>query len=290
MSNAHLPSPTKKPSLGAPRPAAPADPTDIRGSMSKQARTGFEDSVAWRATQARAAVAQGHILPNHLNARRPLGKSQTEPVLSFNSSAAGPTRFPPFQTNHEILNLVYTDGKRPNELRPFGETGGGGRDDATGPSLYSRTLSHSNSSHGTTPDAAMMMVAGDGGDGDGFDLDEVFGAVGTTTTKSTRFDLPPPSSDFDSQDSTRTVTQRTKRAYEGEDSAATLVNDDDDDDMVATDVEDDGGDDRVPSATTLSSMFGGPAGSGGERRISGAKRAFGKTKSLPASAFHSMDF
>lgn len=188
---------------------------------------------------------------------------------------------------------MYTDGKRPNELRPFGETGGGGRDDATGPSLYSRTLSHSNSSHGTTPDAAMMMVAGDGGDGDGFDLDEVFGAaVGTTTTtKSTRFDLPPPSSDFDSQDSTRTVTQRMKRAYEGEDSAATLVNDDDDDDdMVATDVEDDGGDDRVTSATTLSSMFGGPGGGGGERRISGAKRAFGKTKSLPASAFHSMDF
>jgi hypothetical protein len=120
----------------------------------------------------------------------------------------------------------------------------------------------------------------DGGDGDGFDLDDVFGKP------SVSFALPS-SSQGDSQDSTRTITQRMKRTYEGEDSATTLVEEgggEEDEDMVATDVEDEG-EDQVSSKMT--STFG----AGGEKRkIAGSKRAFGRTQSLPASAFQGMDF
>lgn len=125
-------------------------------------------------------------------------------------------------------------------------------------------------------------MADDDGE-DGFSMDEVFGK------SSIDFKLPS-SSQGDSQDSTRTVTQRMKRAYEGEDSATTLVQEEgeEDDDMEATDVEDEGEDQVAP---TLTNMFGQKTvGSAGERRIAGSKRAFGKTKSLPASAFTSMEF
>ena len=36
-----------------PTPLAPSDPNDIRGSMQKQAQTGFEEMIAWQATKAR---------------------------------------------------------------------------------------------------------------------------------------------------------------------------------------------------------------------------------------------
>ncbi|GAA5947247.1 hypothetical protein JCM3765_001589 [Sporobolomyces pararoseus] len=270
-----LPSPTKRATMN-PTPLAPSDPNDIRGSMQKQAQTGFEDMIAWKATQARRAVAQGHNLPNFLNTRRPLGPSRTEPTLSFAPSASlnsqnPPTRFPPFQTDREIRNLVFTDGKRPDELRPFGDTGsdyGGG----------SRTNSRT-ASGGLFGTSASTSMDEDGEDG--FSMDEVFGK------SSVNFKLPS-SSQGDSQDSTRTVTQRMKRTYEGEDSATTLVGEGgeaeaEDDDMEETDVEDEGEDQVAP---TLTNMFGQKTvGSFGERKIAGSKRAFGKTKSLPASAF-----
>lgn len=114
-------------------------------------------------------------------------------------------------------------------------------------------------------------------DGDGFDLDQVYGE------SSTSFRIPPfGGSQGDSQDSTRTVTQRMKRVFEGEDSGTTLVEEEgteEDDDMVATDVEDEG-EDQVSS--TMPNMFGS---AGGARKIAGARRTFGKTQSLPASAF-----
>lgn len=182
------------------------------------------------------------------------------------------------------MNLVYTDGKRADELRPFGDTGS---DYGGGSRTNSRTAS---GLFGTAAPASTGAAnAENDDDGDGFSMDEVFGK------SSIEFMIPSSSQGQDSQESTKTVTQRSKRAYEGEDSASTLVQPgvkfdvgaEDDEDMVATDVEDEGeGEDKV--ASTFPNMFGGNQGT--ERRIAGSKRAFGKTKSLPASAFTSMEF
>lgn len=225
-----------------------------------------------------AAVAGGFKpLPGAVNARRPLGYSATEPVLSFahpasssfnkDSTATRPqSRFPPFQTAQEIQNLVYTDGKRRDELRPYGETtsdyGGGG----------SRTNSLAGDLFGPPSTTAATSGGGDD-DGDGFDLDDVYGK------SDLGFTLP------------STATRPVKRALEGDDagSGATLVNDDDeDDDMVATDVEDNDGEGGDKVAPMQTNMFGQTGAF--ERRIAGSKRAFGKTQSLPASAFTGMDF
>ncbi|GAA5900349.1 uncharacterized protein JCM6883_002817 [Sporobolomyces salmoneus] len=289
-----LPSPTKRPSFGSPPEAPPRDPTDIRGSMSKQAQTGFEYEISHRATQARHAVAQGHILPTHssLRTRRPLGISQTEPVLSFaqNPSSSSPSfnspfppsssssRFPLFQTTQDIKNLVYTDGKRPDELRPFGETS---TSDYGG--FGSRTNSLSAFSEGGAG------ATGGDADGDGFDLDDVYGKSSFTFPSSSQ---SAGAGGEDSQGSNRTVTQRMKRAFvEAEDSGSTLVEEGggEDEDMVATDVEDEGeGEEKDQVASSMTNMFGGPMKT--DRKIAGAKRAFGKTQSLPASAFSGMDF
>ncbi|GAA5931323.1 uncharacterized protein JCM15063_001434 [Sporobolomyces koalae] len=257
-----LPSPTKRASM-AQAPAPARDPTDIRGSMARQAQTGYEANIGFRALQARAAVAQGHTLPpkSGLNARRPLGPSRTEPVLSFSNPAAqrGPTMFPPFQTNQDILNLVYTDGKRPNELQPMWETGST-ESHSRSNSRVGSGLFGSEAGFGTSVTSSGQ--AGDNvGDGDGFDLDEVFGE------SSSGFGA------FSQNSNTTATTQRAKRAHEDEQRDGELG--DDDDEMVATDVEDEG-EDEV--ASTLPSMFGGA------RKIAG-KRSFGRTQSLPAQAF-----
>ena len=209
------------------------------------------------------------------NTRRPLGFSRTEPNLSFGSSSSSsnpPNMFPPFQTAQDIINLVYTDGKRADELQPFGAGG-------------SQTSgSRSNSQVGSGLFGSDAMGGGGGAtetsmddDGDGFDLDEVYGAPSSSS-----FNIPSSSQgQGESQDSTRTVTQRMKRAYEDPvANAASLGNGEgaeDDEDMVPTDVEDEGEDEAADLPKT--NMFGQG------RKIAGAKRSFARTQSLPSSAF-----
>jgi len=285
-------------------PQTAQDPTDIRGSMSRFAKTGFEPTISWRATQARAgtahprllfqpstpadcqlslysaAVSRGPITASSTstapNTRRPLGFSRTEPNLSFGSSSSSsnpPTMFPPFRTAQDVINLVYTDGKRADELQPFGAGGS----NASG--------SRSNSQVGSGLFGSDAMGGGGGAtetsmddDGDGFDLDEVYGAPSSSS-----FNFPSSSQGQagDSQDSARTVTQRMKRAYEDPGAATVLLGEGegggDDEEMVPTDVEDEGEDEAAD--LPKKSMFGQG------RKIAGAKRTFGRTQSLPSSAF-----
>lgn len=139
---------------------------------------------------------------------------------------------------------------------------------------------------GAAAPGAGHSVAAVGGalsdDGDGFDLDEAFGSAGAA-----RFAFGSTGAPFaggvqeDSQDSSRTVTQRLKRAFD-EDNAGQAA--DDDDEMDATDIEEDEGGDMV--AAEPMSMFGtATSAAAGPRRLAGLKRGLQKTQSLPPSAF-----
>ncbi|GAA6064684.1 hypothetical protein JCM10212_001603 [Sporobolomyces blumeae] len=272
-----LPSPTKKPAM-EPAQVTPADPSDIRGSMRRTAQTGYEHMISWRARESRAAVSRGHATPASsaaVNTRRPLGFSRTEPVLSFgaNPPAASTSMFQPFQTANDINNLVFSDGRRDNELRPMWETGSNASESRTASRVGSGLFGSDAGGFGTETTTATD------GDGDGFDLDDV---------------LPPSSlnlgfahsasSQGESKDSTRTVTQRLKRAYDNGTQASIARADGtaggDDDEMAPTDVEDEE-DDQVSSE--LPNMFGNVASGG--RQIAGSRRAFGRTQSLPSQAF-----
>lgn len=130
---------------------------------------------------------------------------------------------------------------------------------------------------GATPTAGMDVERDV--DGDGFDLDEAFGPAKTDLA----FGLLGRQSEADdsqnSASTTRTVTHRLKRAFvEEQGDEARVDANGDDDDMAPTDVEDEGDDQPAPLGGALS----------GARKMAGSRRAWGKTQSLPASAFESM--
>lgn len=204
--------------------------------------------------------------------RRPLGFSRTEPVLSFaGTGAVAPAPVASWQSGKDILDEVYAQagafGKRSNELRPMWETG-------------SATESHASAHSSRRQDSGFIPAAAAGGaaapaddEGDGFDLDEAFGTAGTT-----RFGLfAAGGANKDSQDSSKTTTQRLKRAFTDAEEAEPA----DDEEMAATDVEDEE-DDEAPGPM---SMFATASAAAGPRRFAGLKRGFAKTQSLPPSAF-----
>lgn len=189
-----------------------------------------------------------------------------------------------WQSGKDILDEVYAHaaltGKRSDELRPMWETG-------------SATESHVSAASGQRQDSGFFAGPAGGriasagpqtDDGDGFDLDEAFGTAGTS-----RFGfLAGATTNEDSQDSARTVTQRMKRAFQEEEEGTGVAGTgpvEDDEEMAATDVEDEGEDDAAPGPF---SPFASVAAAG-PRRVAGLKRGFAKTQSLPPSAF-SMDF
>ncbi|GAA5921791.1 hypothetical protein JCM1841_001866 [Sporobolomyces salmonicolor] len=272
MTAACAPSPSKKPTY-APTPAPLADPTDLRGSLAALGRTGYEDLISWRARESRAAVARGPPWPPAPSARRPLGFSRTEPVLSFapdGTTAAGRAS-PGVPTTQDALNLAYSDGRRADELRPMWETAAGsaaGQDDLA----LRRTAGARRGAHGDGDEAG---DGGGGGDGDGFDLDEVLGPSGAHLS----FGALGARAGSDS-------ARRKKRAFEeaGPAPADADAGAGDDEEMgPPTDVEDEGAGGAGSSGQRAPLGFlAGPAG----RRIAGAgARAFGRTQSLPASAF-----
>ncbi|GAA5868427.1 hypothetical protein JCM8547_006272 [Rhodosporidiobolus lusitaniae] len=287
-------SPTRKVAYA---PPLAATPTGVRGSMQRQASTQWNASIPSRAMQARAAVAQGHqtgtlaasstaSTSSGFPARRPLGSSQTMPVLLF-SQPTRPSDLTPFQTASEIVDSVY----RPNELQPFSETRGEGSSLSRASSLAAAAdAAAGRSPFGTAlagQDSGVFSAPGAGKDdeeGDGFDLDDVLGEAGSNLNFS---NLGPSSSSAtgffeDSQGSTRTLTNGLKRVLDtgddgmgGEGGAA-----EDDDAMDATDVEDEG--EEVGSMMAFSAAA---------RPMAGLKKsAFSRTQSLPASAFKGMDF
>ena len=135
------------------------------------------------------------------------------------------------------------------------------------------------------PGAGHSAAVGGGAlseDGDGFDLDEAFGPAGAARFAFGTVAAFAGGAQEDSQDSSRTVTQRLKRAFD-DDNAGQAA--DDDDEMDATDIEeDDEGGDMVAAEPV--SMFGtATSAAAGPRRLAGLKRGFHKTQSLPPSAF-----
>ncbi|GAA5977931.1 hypothetical protein JCM10908_004166 [Rhodotorula pacifica] len=284
-----VPSPTKR-ATRAPASAAERDPTDPRGSLN--VATGFEDLIRQRAMAARAGVNWGHAtsssgLPAALPRRRPLGFSRTEPSLSF-ASTSTPAPVASWQSGKDILDEVYAHaaltGKRSDELRPMWETGS-----ATDTAASAHSAG-GNGGASTRQDSGFFGASGAGhpatvgalsDDGDGFDLDEAFGHAGAA-----RFGFAAGGAvdavQEDSQDSSRTVTQRLKRAYDDSDAAAEEQLAEDDEAMDATDIEDEGDDDVVGEPM---SMFGTANAAAGPRRLAGLKRGFHKTQSLPPSAF-----
>lgn len=134
----------------------------------------------------------------------------------------------------------------------------------------------------------------DDGDGDGFDLDEALGPAKGGLMSFAGFGGAQPVSAAaaegvhqDSQGSGSTahmVTQRFKRAFDEDTPLASATSaapgQQDDEDMAATDVEDEGDDEPAPM-----SVFGQA------RRVAGLRKGWGKTQSLPPSAFAgSMEF
>ncbi|GAA5911035.1 hypothetical protein JCM5296_004602 [Sporobolomyces johnsonii] len=294
MTTAYAPSPSKKPTY-APTPAPLADPTDLRGSLAALGRTGYEDMISWRARESRAAVSRGPIigtssssssLSHPLSTRRPLGFSRTEPVLSFApiaaaaGSSATNSAFP--QTTRDNLNVVYSDGRRADELRPMWETVATSRDDLDFGRLGEGSVE--------TMEFELPGAADDGDDdGDGFDLDEVlgpsssklsFGAYGGAGAGAP----PAESEQHDDSPSLRSPPRRTKkRAFEDVAAAASAPGNADEEMMVArTDVEDEGFEGEGSDEPAPLGFLAGPAG---RRLASAGARGFARTQSLPASAF-----
>ncbi|GEM12881.1 membrane protein [Rhodotorula toruloides] len=262
MASADLPSPCKKPSYArTDDPPQRRDPTDLRGSLAEQARTQWAEEIKMRAFKGRAGVNLGYSTSSSsssslpapsLPPRRPLGPSRTEPHLSFAPSPHA------WQTSKDILDSVYAVPrlKRADELRPMWETGSSDGREA-------RKMEGDDSGFFGAP--GRMDVEREEEDGDGFDLDEAFGP-------------PRRASRLGSNSTTRTVTQRLKRAFEEEQEEA---KDEDDQEMAPTDVEDEGDDQPGPLGASLRGAAAG-------RRTAGLRKGWGKTQSLPASAFESM--
>ncbi|BGP22880.1 membrane protein [Rhodotorula toruloides] len=278
MASADLPSPCKKPSYArTDDPPQRRDPTDLRGSLAEQARTQWAEEIKMRAFKGRAGVNLGYSTSSSsssslpapsLPPRRPLGPSRTEPHLSFAPSPHA------WQTSKDILDSVYAVPrlKRADELRPMWETGSSDGREA-------RKMEGDDSGFFGAP--GRMDVEREEEDGDGFDLDEAFGPAKTGFSFGGLLAGRQGGQADESQGSnstTRTVTQRLKRAFEEEQEEA---KDEDDQEMAPTDVEDEGDDQPGPLGASLRGAAAG-------RRTAGLRKGWGKTQSLPASAFESM--
>ncbi|GAA5950573.1 hypothetical protein JCM21900_001237 [Sporobolomyces salmonicolor] len=281
MTAACAPSPSKKPTY-APTPAPLADPTDLRGSLAALGRTGYEDRISWRARESRAAVARA--APSAAP-RRPLGFSRTEPVLSFAPGArslspptpalAAGRATPGGPTTQDALNLAYSDGRRADELRPMWETAA-----RSAARLDDLALRRPAGAHGDAAGDGDGNGAGDGGDGgDGFDLDEVLGPSGAHLSVGA---LGARADSASARIKKRALEEAAPALAPAPAGAGAGVGDDEE--MgPPTDVEDEGAEGAGSSGPRAPlGVLAGPAG----RRIAGAgARAFGRTQSLPASAF-----
>lgn len=203
--------------------------------------------------------------------RRPLGPSQSTPVLNFGGSNA------PFVTTNSTLSSVFGDIKR-NELQPFFNNIHEDEAERSRRSASQRSLEGSGLFGGSAGGYRTRETTAMDEEGDGFDMDEVFGE------SSIKIPAFASQSSFGGQEesqsstgTTRTITQRMKRVYddgtEGNAGAGS------DEEMAATDVEDEGDDVVQPS------IFNAPVG----RRI-GGRRGLSKTQSLPAAVFNGADF
>ncbi|GEM09726.1 membrane protein [Rhodotorula toruloides] len=257
MASADLPSPCKKPSYArTDDPPQRRDPTDLRGSLAEQARTQWAEEIKMRAFKGRAGVNLGYSTSSSSSSSLPAPSSHPSPARK------------------DILDSVYAVPrlKRADELRPMWETGSSDGREA-------RKMEGDDSGFFGAP--GRMDVEREEEDGDGFDLDEAFGPAKTGFSFGGLLAGRQGGQADESQGSnstTRTVTQRLKRAFEEEQEEA---KDEDDQEMAPTDVEDEGDDQPGPLGASLRGAAAG-------RRTAGLRKGWGKTQSLPASAFESM--
>ncbi|GAA5901350.1 hypothetical protein JCM8208_001773 [Rhodotorula glutinis] len=282
------PSPSKKAYKPADAPTVP-EGSDLRGSL--RPRTDWDELLRVKPAQSRMAVSRGHTTTASSSHRRPLGPAATEPILSF-AQPSVPSYAGYFKSSKDALDEAYAavhgapipsaTGKRPDELRPMWETGSAS--DAASTRAASLRAGDSGfwGAAGAVPAQAQAQVDDDG---DGFDLDEALGPAKGGLMSFAGFSsgvAQAPIQD-DSQGSGSTahaVTQRFKRALDGEAApSAAAQGGADDEEMAATDVEDEGDDEPAPMS-----------GFGQARRVAGLRKGWGKTQSLPPSAFASMDF
>ncbi|ORY58667.1 hypothetical protein BCR35DRAFT_309395 [Leucosporidium creatinivorum] len=257
--------------------------SDPRGSLQRAASNStaqFNASIVEKAMKARQAVQRGQLgmppppPPASTGHRRPLGPSQSTPVLNFGGSA-------PFVTTNSTLSSVFGDVKR-NELQPFFNNLHEDEAERSRRSASQRSLEGSGLFGGSAGGyQTRETTAMDEEEGDGFDMDEVFGesSIKFPSAFSSQPSFGGQEESQSSTGTTRTITQRMKRAFDdGEEGKAGA---DSDEEMAATDVEDEGGDVVQPSI----SAFNAPVG----RKI-GGRRGLSKTQSLPASVFNGADF
>lgn len=183
-----------------------------------------------------------------------------------------------FVTQQDLLyNLKEGLRERHNELRPMWEYGTG--DDGISPMARAASqaaggLAGQDSGVFSVGAASTAAGSADADGDDGFDLDDVFGAPAGN------LDLSYLGGNGDSQSSSsmaRTITGGLKRALDGADEEEQGGAGGDDDEMATTDVEDEGEDAPGP--------FFAPS-----RRTAALRKGWGRTQSLPASAFQEMDF
>ncbi|GAA5888020.1 hypothetical protein JCM6882_000252 [Rhodosporidiobolus microsporus] len=263
------PSPTKK-AYHAPTPA-PA-PEELRGSFARTASNhNWTEQIQANARKGRAAASggyQGAPSTTAFPTRRPLGPARTEPVLSFAQSAV-PSQVGTFQSAKDIRDGVYAlkEGVRANELRPMWETGS--ESEAASQRSRAQTLLNGQDSGvwGLGAGSVSVNPGINDDEGDGFDLDEALGPAGGSLS----FGFLGAGANEESQNSNstaRTITGGLKRAFDEEEQGDAMA---EDDEMATTDVEDEAGD---QPGTMLP-----------PRRVAGSRKAFGRTQSLPSSAF-----
>ncbi|GAA5835300.1 hypothetical protein JCM9279_004501 [Rhodotorula babjevae] len=278
-------SPSKKAYKPTDAPAV-LEASDLRGSL--RPKTEYDELLRVKPAQSRMAVSRGHTTPASSSHRRPLGPAATEPILSF-AQPSVPSYAGYFKSSKDALDEAYAavhgapapsaTGKRADELRPMWETG------SASDAASTRAASLRAGDSGFWGAAQQAAPAPADEDGDGFDLDEAFGPAKGGLMSFAGFGgaAQAPAND-DSQGSGSTahaVTQRFKRTFDGEAAAASAApqGEVDDEEMAATDVEDEGDDEPAPMS-----------GFGQARRVAGLRKGWGKTQSLPPSAFASMDF
>ncbi|GAA5841529.1 hypothetical protein JCM11251_001253 [Rhodosporidiobolus azoricus] len=271
------PSPTKKKALHA--PAQPPAPDGLRGSFQRTSSNhAFVEQIKASAMKGRAAASggyQGAPTPSAFPTRRPLGPARTEPVLSFAQKAV-PSQVGQFQSAKDVLDGVYAlkEGVRANELRPMWETGSAS-DVASQRSKAQTLLGGHDSGIWGMGAGSVAVNSGEQNDedGDGFDLDEALGPA----RGSLNLGFLGSGTNEDSQNTAstaRAITGGLKRAFDEDEQGEGMA---EDDEMATTDVEDEG--DDQPGALLA------------PRPNAGGRKAFGRTQSLPASAFQGqMDF
>ena len=213
-------------------------------------------------------------------ARRQLSSTQSLPSLPFGRPTA-----PIFASGLETLETVFNSGgsRRDHELKPFWAAGSPSTSSREASGVFS-VASDGFRTRGTTADTM------EEGDGDGFDMDEVFAPVNLAfNPRALNFDnaadfddpAPEPQQEQESQESqsssgtATTITARLKRSHTDDEPQAA----EDDYDMAKTDEEDEEDDEILPLA--LHAPIGRP--------IAG-RRGLSKTQSLPASVFSSTEF